>query len=118
MTEPDTDRLSISFRNRDLCSRCGTCIGVCPVNALSIGEDRFKALDAERCISCGRCRQCCPGGRVSYSDLTQLTFGGNATDPDDFDGTVLDSCLAHATDDALRNGGARAATFPPLSAMP
>lgn len=106
MSNPDPKVLSVSFRARELCTRCGTCVGVCPVDALSLDASRFPVLDMEDCIECGRCGRCCPGGRVSYEALTKLCFGDACEDVDDFDGQVLESCLAHATDDAMRKSGA------------
>lgn len=99
------DVLSIGFSNRDLCTRCGTCVGTCPVQALTADGDGFPDIDRERCTSCGLCGRVCPGGRVSYAGLANLTFG-DATDEDTFDGRVRSVRLAHAQDSALRRGGA------------
>ena len=81
-------------------------MGVCPVDALTVGDELFPELDAERCVACGRCGRCCPGGAVDFAGLTRLMAGKEAVDADDFDGVVLESTLAHAADDALRSGGA------------
>ena len=43
---------------RDLCSACGLCIDVCPIEAISdIGH--YK-IDPDICISCGLCQESCP----------------------------------------------------------
>jgi pyruvate formate lyase activating enzyme len=42
------------------CTRCGTCIAVCPERALDWAE-RIPALDASRCTLCGICADECYG---------------------------------------------------------
>ncbi len=106
MTAPDPSVLSIAFTDRRLCTRCGTCVGVCPEGALSVDpETFFPVLDEAKCTRCGLCAKTCPGGRLSYGDLTELTFGHRKPTPG-FDGHVLSSGVAHAGDAALREGGA------------
>lgn len=47
----------------DLCSGCGACVGICPVDALNIdGKESFKpVLDESKCIECNLCYKVCPG---------------------------------------------------------
>ena len=42
-----------------LCTSCGTCVGQCPVAALTMG-DRFPLVEADRCITCFCCQEICP----------------------------------------------------------
>lgn len=42
----------------DGCIACGTCIGECPVEAISEGE--IYSIDADKCIDCGSCAAACP----------------------------------------------------------
>ncbi|MEG1643116.1 MAG: 4Fe-4S binding protein [Bacteroidales bacterium] len=44
------------------CVACGTCAGVCPVEAISEG-DIYK-IDPDKCISCGSCADVCPTGAI------------------------------------------------------
>jgi ferredoxin len=41
-----------------VCDECGTCIAVCPVDALMF--DKCLAVDSAKCTSCGRCVRICP----------------------------------------------------------
>lgn len=41
------------------CDTCGTCVGVCPNDALTIALDRL-AFDAGVCIDCRACVVVCP----------------------------------------------------------
>jgi NAD-dependent dihydropyrimidine dehydrogenase PreA subunit len=52
------------------CSVCGTCIGVCPVDALSLAEQAL-VIDHESCIECGVCIDECPDGALALDDRRQ-----------------------------------------------
>ncbi len=101
----DPNQLSVAFRHQSLCTRSGTCVGVCPTNALSIGEDYYPVIDESKCISCGKCKDVCPGDVVDYKLLNQQVFGDD-TDPNTFDGRVEKTYVAHSTDLQIQNGGA------------
>jgi len=47
-----------------VCAQCHDypCISACPVNALSLDNETYAVLvDKEKCISCGKCIDECPG---------------------------------------------------------
>ena len=48
--------------NPDLCVACGTCIGECPVEAISAGD--VYVIDADKCIECGSCAGVCPNEAI------------------------------------------------------
>jgi len=105
MKKIDKTKLSIAFTNKELCTRSGTCIGVCPTNALSIGKDFYPELDPDKCIECGLCAKTCPGGKVNFSELTETTFGHNNISIN-FDGHVQRTYVGHSGDGRIRKGGA------------
>ncbi|MDY6861526.1 MAG: coenzyme F420 hydrogenase/dehydrogenase beta subunit N-terminal domain-containing protein, partial [Thermodesulfobacteriota bacterium] len=51
-----------------LCVRCGTCIGICPVNALDIRDVLGKCEPQQigKCMECGLCIQTCPGKSFDF----------------------------------------------------
>lgn len=46
--------------NKEKCISCGTCVSICPVGAISFGEDGKAVIDKGKCIRCGSCQACCP----------------------------------------------------------
>ncbi len=50
----------------DKCDFCGTCVAVCPVDAIELAEARIEIIQ-ERCIDCDLCVYICPI-EVLYSD--------------------------------------------------
>ena len=49
----------MAYHITDACIKCGACAGVCPVKAISEGDDRY-VIDADVCVSCGSCADQCP----------------------------------------------------------
>jgi len=50
------------------CDKCGSCAGVCPVGAITIGE-KGSVVDAVECIRCGDCTRICPHVRKSRASI-------------------------------------------------
>ena len=50
--------------DRKKCIYCGGCTSVCPVNALTLHENRLEC-DPKKCIDCGSCIKFCPAGALS-----------------------------------------------------
>lgn len=42
------------------CLGLGTCVDVCPFEALSMGENGLPQVDTEKCVGCGVCAKACP----------------------------------------------------------
>ena len=42
------------------CIGCGTCVSICPVEAISFDENGKAKIDKEKCIRCGACQASCP----------------------------------------------------------
>jgi len=45
--------------NQLCCDGCGSCVAVCPSQALILNEKELQFLE-ERCIGCQKCVQACP----------------------------------------------------------
>jgi coenzyme F420 hydrogenase subunit beta len=92
-----------------LCTGCGTCVGVCPHNAVEMVIDAHRGiyiphLDEERCNECGLCFQVCPGHAVDFKQLNLDIFG---REPEDIlIGNYLNCYIGHATDYDIRYNSA------------
>ena len=51
---------------KDLCIDCGACVGVCPTEALELGEDGKPVCIAEKCIDCDVCIASCPTEAITH----------------------------------------------------
>ena len=63
------------------CINCGSCIKVCPNNALRLSPEGWLKIDREKCSLCGECVSVCPTGAISFngewvsiSKLVELTL--------------------------------------------
>lgn len=45
------------------CISCGTCAGVCPVEAISEGAEHYE-INQDVCAQCGTCAAECPVGAI------------------------------------------------------
>lgn len=54
--------------NRDACTLCLSCVGVCPASALVDGEDlpQLKFIE-DNCVQCGLCATACPENAIGLS---------------------------------------------------
>lgn len=46
--------------DKNKCISCGACVGICPVGAISFGNDNKAEIDPAKCIKCGACEATCP----------------------------------------------------------
>ena len=83
------------------CTGCGTCVGVCPTNALRMAETPagylHPKMDARRCTECGLCHLVCPQIHVSTAMRSHFA--------DPFVGPIKRAVLAHASDERLWRKG-------------
>ncbi|MHA1664917.1 MAG: Coenzyme F420 hydrogenase/dehydrogenase, beta subunit C-terminal domain [Candidatus Njordarchaeales archaeon] len=93
----------------NLCTGCGTCVALCPNEAIEMVIDEKKGiyvpeLDERKCNNCGICFKVCPGHEVDFKALNLEIFG---KDPDDIlIGNYLNCYVGHATDYDIRYNSA------------
>ncbi|MBN2417672.1 4Fe-4S binding protein [bacterium] len=47
----------------EFCDFCGTCVGVCPTDAITLEQVQLH-IDSELCAGCGDCVDICPVGAL------------------------------------------------------
>ena len=92
-----------------LCTGCGTCVGICPTDAIQMVKDESKGiylpqLDGAKCNECGICLKACPGYEVDFKTLNLEIFG---KEPEDILlGNYINCYTGHATDYDIRYNSA------------
>ena len=62
----------MAYKITDSCVACGTCIGECPVEAISAGD--IYVIDPNTCIDCGTCAGVCPSEAIIPEERTVTTW--------------------------------------------
>jgi heterodisulfide reductase subunit A len=60
----------VSSIDEDICSGCGTCVVICPFNAISKDEGGIARVTEVLCKGCGTCSASCPEKAVSIKQFT------------------------------------------------
>lgn len=89
----------------DICTGCGTCVGLCQMNAISLDKNHLKGnylprIDHNKCTHCGICYNCCPGHSVDYIFLNNFCFGSIPSHS--LLGQVRECNVAYATNKNIR----------------
>ncbi len=69
MTTSTGMECSISIRSIK-CDGCGSCIEICPENAISIHDPSF--VDQEKCSCCGKCVEVCDARALAMKNSGML----------------------------------------------
>ena len=109
MTENMTDNTIASVVKDSLCTGCGTCIALCPNEAIKLTINEKKGiyvpeLNEEKCNQCGICYKVCPGHEVDFKNLNLEIFGKESEDI--LIGKYLNCYIGHSTDYDIRYNSA------------
>ncbi|MFO7984756.1 MAG: 4Fe-4S binding protein [Desulfatiglandaceae bacterium] len=58
----------LSVMDPDLCTGCGTCVDLCPMDAIEINDEGVAQRDEAACFGCGICARFCPEEAVSLQE--------------------------------------------------
>lgn len=93
----------------DLCTGCGTCVSICPNDAIKLTKNNVKGiyipkLNKEWCNNCGICYNACPGHSVDFKELNREIFGKEPNDV--LIGNYTNCYIGHANDYEIRYNSA------------
>ncbi len=72
------DPIAVTHRcvtiDRELCGSCGSCVALCPQNALFL-VNAYLHIDTAKCTACGRCVCACPMQALSILQPSEVQLG-------------------------------------------
>ena len=87
-----------------LCTRCGTCAGICPAGAIDMDDNAYPYLSGQ-CTKCGFCVNICPGSDLDLPSVSRRIFISQYRFMDVL-GDVENHYVSYSTDTAVRFRGA------------
>jgi len=102
---------STSDSDLPLCHYCGSCIAVCPHDALDTGPNEVPVFDEDKCTPCNLCLDFCSGVKEDHPQMAEFTFSPssekapNVKFDDKVMGPYIQNYIAHATNDFTREKG-------------
>ncbi len=46
--------------DEEQCGGCGSCVDVCPTEAITLNDNNIAVIDMNKCEDCGACIDACP----------------------------------------------------------
>lgn len=71
LEEKQKTRIAMAAFNKEICTRCGLCAKICPVNAINLDEKNEPFLDGSKCIGCGKCAKYCPADAIEIFGVNE-----------------------------------------------
>jgi coenzyme F420 hydrogenase subunit beta len=60
-----------------LCHRCGSCVGICPTEVLSLNDDAYPTVQKlSACTDCDLCVRVCPGDEFNFEEFREKSTSG------------------------------------------
>jgi Pyruvate/2-oxoacid:ferredoxin oxidoreductase delta subunit len=58
----------------EMCTSCGMCMEICPVEAIALNTDDIAEVNADACIGCGLCATTCPVEAIGLFEVRPKEF--------------------------------------------
>ena len=109
MGENMTDETIAQVVKDGLCTGCGTCISLCPNEAIKLTINEKKGiyvpeLNEKKCNNCGICYEVCPGHEVDFKQFNLEIFGKYPENT--LIGNYINCYVGHSTDHEIRYNSA------------
>ena len=75
-TELNTPVKKLRFKKkavvlREECVACGSCVSVCPRDAITIYKGIYAVVEESLCIGCTKCKTTCPASVISMKEVQE-----------------------------------------------
>jgi len=100
----EIENINVVVKN-NLCTGCGTCVSICPKEAIKLTTNEKKGIyvpeaNSRKCDRCGICYKICPGHEVDSKGINLEIFGKS---PEDIlIGNYLNCYIGYANDTDIR----------------
>ena len=64
----------VSVIDVSLCTGCGTCVDLCPTDAIVLNAENLAERNADACLGCGVCARFCPEEAISLKEGLRKVF--------------------------------------------
>ena len=64
----------VSVIDVSLCTGCGTCVDLCPTDAIRLNTENLAGRNADACLGCGVCARFCPEEAISLKEGLRKVF--------------------------------------------
>ena len=68
MTSVGTKRRT-AVVDQAVCVACGSCVKVCPLQAIKIIQGVTAQVNREKCVGCGKCARECPASVIQIREV-------------------------------------------------
>lgn len=99
------ENLKKSVLDKNLCTMCGTCIGVCPIQTIAFQGEKI-INPSQNCINCGKCLKCCPGSEFDFAKFNKDIYGIEYNEKHDMLGNYTDIYCGYSSDEMIRKQAA------------
>ena len=55
--------------DKDVCTGCGECVEICPVEVFELIDDKSEPVNADECMGCESCVEVCEDGAITIEEI-------------------------------------------------
>ena len=55
--------------DKEVCTGCGECVEVCPVEVFELNDDKSEPVNADECLGCESCVEVCEAGAITVEEI-------------------------------------------------
>ena len=55
--------------DKDVCTGCGECVEVCPVEVFELIDDKSEPVNADECMGCESCVEVCEDEAITVEEI-------------------------------------------------